>query len=77
MWCGKVNLSQVLWVRRLYLIIHYFNGNTQTNGAKVFSQKGNSPNWLLRYVITINLKELALIFLIIGRLGSSHPLKKV
>ena len=47
----------------------------QTISAKVYSQKGNSPDWKIKHLIVVNCQEKKLRFLR-GKLGSSYPLKK-
>ena len=47
----------------------------QTISAKVYSQKGNSPDWEIKHLIVTNYQEVLLGFLR-GKLGSSYPLKK-
>jgi len=46
------------------------------NRAKVIRQEGNSPDRVLRCLMTCNLKEVILICNPGDRLGSSHSLKK-
>lgn len=46
------------------------------NRAKVIRQEGNSPDRVLRCLITFNLKEVILACYPGDRLGSSHSLKK-
>ena len=36
----------------------FFFVNTQTNGAKVFSREGNSPDRLIRFLIIAKFKDL-------------------
>jgi len=47
----------------------------QTISAKVFSLKGDSPDWEIKYLKISNFKDVKLVSLR-GKLGSSYPLKK-
>jgi len=47
----------------------------QTESAKVFSQKGNSPDRQLKFKINTKCK-VGFVFFTKGRLGSSHPIMK-
>jgi len=48
----------------------------QTISAKVSSQKGNSPYYLLKFKNIIKYKNLKIKLYLGGRLGSSHPIMK-
>jgi len=48
----------------------------QTIGAKVNSQKGNSLDYLLKFVNTVKFKNLKILVFLGGRFGSSHPIMK-
>jgi len=48
----------------------------QTISAKVYSRKGNSPDYLLKFIIVVKCKNLKIFLFLGGRLGSSHPIMK-
>jgi len=48
----------------------------QTVGAKVNCQKGNSLDYLLKFVIVIKSKNLKILLFLGGRFGSSHLIMK-
>jgi len=48
----------------------------QTISAKVYSLKGNSPDYLLKFKIVIKYKNLKILLFLGGRLGSSHLIMK-
>ena len=49
---------------------------SQTIGAKVYSQEGNSPDCILKCANITKIKNVILIIAVRGQLGSSYPLKK-
>jgi len=48
----------------------------QTISAKVYSREGNSPDYLLKFKITVKSKNLKIFLYLGGRLGSSHLIMK-
>jgi len=57
----------------LILIIIYI---CQTISAKVYSREGNSPDYLLKFIIIVKYKNLKIFLFLGGRLGSSHLIMK-
>jgi len=48
----------------------------QNISAKVIILKGNSPDYLLKFIIIVKFKNLKIFLFLGGRLGSSHLIMK-
>jgi len=60
--------------KNLLILLNFFAN--QIVGAKVSNRKGNSLDCLLKFISTIKYKNMKILLVSGGGLGSSHPIMK-